>query len=302
MNKLKFLCLAIIALAFTSCDIGNKDSYYDMTYGEANLIVNIKDPNQVASVSESAYKFHYNISKNVVDVSTNDFIINNRKISFETDTMAPSSKNFGEKLSYLGFSRTGNVGKGASVTEFSGYIPYQYTVGSANLFSSNYKFEYSYAERLLLNYVLNDEYRVSTFKAFSTYVGNSYVSEESYTYSTKNTGYVIDIDFSKNKARVYVLGMELEATPNSSDPKVMLLEDVPVVFSHDGFKLEANAPKTTIPGVVDNKNTFVESEKYKVTDFSISYVYPELVDVNVNYKVAGKRVNFIGSSIKKTVD
>lgn len=302
MNKLQILYLAIVAFVFTSCDMGNKDSYYDMTYGESNLIVNIKDPSQDASVSESSYKFHYNISKNVVDITANDIIINNHKISFETDTMAPVSKSFGEKLAYLGFSRTGNVGKGATVTNLKGYLPYQYTVVSANLFSSNYKFEYSYAERLLLNYILNDEYMISTFKAFSTYVGSSYVSEESNTYSTKNTGYVVDIDFSKNKAKVYVLGMELEANPKSTDPKVMLLEDVPVVYTHDGFKLEASAPKTTIPGEVDNKSAFVESDKYKVTDFSISYVYPELVDISVNYNVAGKRVNFIGSSILKTAE
>ena len=302
MNKLKILCLAIIALVLTSCDLANKDSYYDMTYGEANLIVNIKDPNQDASVSESAYKFHYNMSKNVVDVSTADIIINNHKISFETDTMAPTSKSFGEKLAYLGFSKAGNVGNGASVTDMKGYIPYQYVATSTNLFSSNYKFEYSYTERLLLNYVLNDEYRISTFKPFSTYVGSSHVSEESNIYSTKNTGYVVDIDFTKNKAKVYVLGMELEANPKSTDPKVMLLEDVPVVFTHEGFKLEASAPKTTIPGVVDNKSAFVESDNYKVTDFSISYVYPELVDVAINYNVAGKRVNFVGTSIVKTAE
>lgn len=302
MNKIEFLPLAAVALALTSCDMGNKDSYYDMTYSEANLIVNINNPDQDATVSESAYKFTYNMSKNVVDLSASDVVINNQKISFETDTMAPVSKKFGEKLAYLSFSRSGNVGKGATVTNFSGYLPYRYQVMSANLLSSSYKFEYGYEERLLLNYVLNDDYMISTFKPFSTYVGTSYVSEESSTYSTKNTGYVVDIDFSKNKAKVYVLGMELLANPGSSDPKVMILEDVPVVFSHGGFRLEASAPKTTIPGTVDNKSEFVESDNYKVTDFSMSYVYPELVDVDINYNVAGKRVNFIGCSILKTAE
>lgn len=302
MNKIKFLSLAAVAMAFTSCDMGNRDSYYDMTYKEANLIVNLNNSDQDASVSESSYKFKYIISKNVVDITATDVIINNQKISFETDTLTPVSKTFGEKVAYLGFSRSTNIGKGAKVTDFSGYVPYRYQVQPANLLSPNYKFEYGVEERLILNYVLNDDYKISTFKPLSTYVGTSHVSEESSTYSTKSTGYVVDIDFSKNKAKVYVLGMELVANPGTSEPKVMILEDVPVVFSHEGFKLEARAPKTTIPGTVDNKSEFVESDKYKVTDFFMTFLDPELVDVNFSYNVAGKRVSFMGCSIVKSIE
>ena len=302
MNKLKFLYLAVVALAFTSCDIANRDSHYDMTYTVNNLIVDTDNLDQPAIVSESKYKFFHNLSKNCVDITATDVVIDNRKISFETDTMAPVSKTFGEKVSYLGFSRKGNVGKGASISDLSGYLPYLYRVASTNLFNSNYKFEYNLQESLIMNYMLDDRYRVSTFQSFSTYVGSSYVSDNGSTYSTKNTGYVVDINFTKKTASVYVLGMELTADPKNTDAKVMLMQDVPVVFTHEGFRLEASAPKTAIPGTVDNKSAFVESPNYKVTDFSMTLVYPELTDAMISYKVAGKNVQFNGSCILKSVN
>ncbi|MDE6649526.1 MAG: hypothetical protein K2K45_06330 [Muribaculaceae bacterium] len=302
MNKLKIFYLALVGVALTSCDMANRDSHYDMTYNVDNLIVDTENFDQPAVVSESKYKFYHNLSKNSVDITASDVIIDNRKISFETDTMAPVSKTFSENVAYLGFSRKGNVGKGASVSDLSGYIPYLYRVASTNLFNSNYKFEYNLEQSLILNYMLDGKYRISTFQSFSTYVGSSYVTDSGSSFSTKNTGYVVDIDFTKKTALVYVLGMELTADPKSTDAKVMLLQDVPVIFTHEGFRLEASAPKTTIPGTVDNKSAFVESPDYKVSDFSMALVYPELTDTEINYKVAGKNVHFNGCSILKSVN
>lgn len=302
MIKKLILPFAIFALMATSCISDVKDSEANIPYLEYNLIEDLQDLSAQALASECNYKLHYNISKNVIDLTASDIIINNQKLSFETDTMGIRPKTFGENLSYMGFSSSSNIGKGATVTNFSGFTPAYYIPYTGNIFSSNYKFEYTYDQRLQLEYVLNDRYHVTTFWPQPCFVGRSYVSEGAASYATKDTGYWVSLDFSKKTANVYILGVQLSVEQDSKEPKVIVLQDVPIVMSHNGFYLDSEAPKSTVPGIVDNKTAFVETTDYKVTEFSLKYVSSDFTDVNISYKVAGKNVSFQGCSIIKSVE
>lgn len=301
MMKKLLLPFAVVALVATSCSTDVKDSQYSDNYPEYNLIVDLNDPDALASASEGSYKFTYNITRNVVDISTSDLIINNQKSSFQTDTMGIKPKVLGDKVSCLGFSSSRNVGQGATVTNLQGYMPTCFVASNSNILSSSYKFEYNYYTRLQLEYDLNDNYHVTTFWPQTCFVGSTNVISGDSSYSTNDTGFLLSIDFAKKLAKVYVLGVKLAAEDIENAPKVIVLEDVPVTMTHDSFFLDCASAKTQIPGVKDNTATLVETDEYKVTDLSLR-LSPDLIDANINFKVMDKTVYFRGSSIVKSLN
>ncbi len=301
MMKKLLLPLAVVALLATSCNTDVKDSHTSVTYAEYNLIEDLNNPSQPATASEGSYKLTYNISRNVIDINAPEIIINNQKSSFQTDTMGIKPKVFGDKLSYMGFSSSRNVGQGATVTNLQGYLPTCYVPLNSNILSSSYKFEYSYEQRLQLEYDLNGNYHVTTFWPQACFVGSTYVTNDATSYSTNDTGFVLNLDFSKKIARVYMLGVKLAAEDIENAPKVIVLDEVPVTMSHNGFYLDYASPKTTIPGVKDNQATLVETDEYKVTDFSL-HLSQDLTEASINFKVLGKMVNFHGCSIIKSLN
>ncbi|MDE6741829.1 MAG: hypothetical protein K2J58_05815 [Muribaculaceae bacterium] len=295
-----FFSLAALSLIATSCATDVKDSTSQYTFTEYNIIEDIQTPSANAIASQCSYKWNYNITRQVVDISTTDIIIDNHKVSFETDTMAIKPIRFGEKISYMGFSSSSNIGKGAVVTDLNGYIPACFVPTSTNIFSSTYKFEYGQTSRLMLQYNLNEQYRVTTVWNAPCYVGQTRVAEDGNTFSTKDTGYLVQIDFTKKTADVFVLGLDLGLKPEEKAPKVVLINSVPVTMTHGGYYLEASSPKTTIPGIVDNKSTFVETTDYTVSDFSLQLLSSDMTDAQISYNIKGKKVDFIGCSILKS--
>ncbi len=301
MMKKLLLPFAVVALMATSCNTDVKDSQYSDNFQEYNLIVDLDDPDALASASEGSYLFTYNITRQVVDVRSSEIIINNQKSSFQTDTMRIQNKVISDKVSYLGFSSSANVGQDAKVTNLQGYLPTCYVAENSNILSSGYQFKYYGYTRLQLEYDLNDNYHVTTFWPQPCFVGSTTVTGDATTYSTNDTGFLLNIDFAKKLAKVYILGVKLAAEDIANAPKVIVLEDVPVTMTHDSFFLDYASPKTQIPGVKDNTMTFVDTEEYKVTDFSL-HLSSDLTDANINFKVMGKMVNFRGSSIVKTLN
>ena len=301
MKKI-LLPLAALAVIAISCDTNVKDSTATNTYGGYNLIENLHDLSEPALATEGYYTVKQNITRWTVDLEANEMIIDNQKYTFETDTMGIKPKNFGDNISYMGFSSTGNIGKGAKITDLSGYLAASYVLTSTNVLSPSYKFEKGVSGRLILDYTLNDQYHIKTFWPQACYVGQSYISEGSSSYSTEDTGYHVSIDFAKKIATVYALEFKVGTLSEDSAPGVILLEEIPVTMTHYGYHIEVSAPKTTVPGVVDNKSQFVATTRYNVTDFTLDLTSPDLTDVQITFKIDGKSVYFKGCSIVKTAN
>lgn len=298
--KKSIMSLAAMAFVLASCDTGTKDSYQTLTYPEYNLIVDNQDPNQPAQASYVNYEVKNNISKNVVDVKASDLVINNQKYSFETDTMALQSKTFnveGLGNTYnLYFSKPGQAGQGSGVSNMNGTFVYCYMTTS-NLLNPSYNV--TVGQRLDLNYTLNDRYKVQTFWPASMYRGYTTSSASGQSHSTRESDYVTQIDFEKNTASVYVYNAKLSADQASTFPKIIRFEGIPVVFTHQGFSLRADAPKTTILGKKDNQAAMVDSVGFEAKDFSLELTSSDLTETVISYTLDGHNVTFRGCSILK---
>lgn len=295
------LPLAAVALALASCDTGSHDSYQTLSYPEYNLIVDTQDASAPAQASYVAYEVKHNISRNVVDVKANDLVINNQKYSFETDTMDLRTKTFtveGVGQGYhLYFSKNGNASQNGSVSNIYGTFVFCYSLMS-NLLNPVYSQD-NVGQRLDLAYTLNDRYKVQTFWPMARFRGITTSVTDGMSHTTKESDYVTSIDFEKKTAAVYVYNAVLSQDQASSFPKVIRFEDIPVVFTHDGFSLEASAPKTTVLGKKDNAVAMVDSVGFNATDFSLHLTSADLTEAIISYKLGGHNVNFRGCSILK---
>lgn len=301
--KKMLIPLAASALLLASCDTSTKDSYRTIPYYEYNLIVDNVDPSVPAATSYATYEVKFNISKYCVDVKGSDLIFNNQKYSFETDTMALRQKPYtidGQTAYNLTFSKSGNAGAsgtGSSASNLQGTFVYCYIPQSNDIL--NPTFELGANERLDMSYTLNDRYSVQTFWPAAYYKGQTVATDDGESHSTNDTGYLTQIDFEKKTASVYVYNAKFSANEEKPLPKVMLFEGIPLVFSHDGFSLEAAAPKTTVLGVKNNLPALVDSVGFGATDFSMVMTSKDLTEVWMTYKLNGKQVNFRGCSIIK---
>lgn len=325
MIKKLILPLAILAVGMTSCDVGENKNTYNVSFNSIyNLIVDESDANSLAQVTQSNYEFNEDYNNNTIEIKATDVIIDGLKYSFESDTLALKPKYFGDKVSYKGFSRLGNISKGgASVTNFEGYFAaYYLPINSSygylttnDLFLPNFKFAYtissanSYGDIQyffpVLNYTMNNSYRIGSFMPNACFVGESMVSGAGSPVNGKDTGYQVYLDFAKKEASLLVLGLDLGENAGADVPKVVRIEKIPINMTHYNFELAAESPKTTVPGKnSEGKSEFVATSNYNVTDFKLSFTsanYTDLTDVAISYKIAGRSVNFYGSSILKRV-
>lgn len=297
-KKLIPTSLAALAL-MASCSTGVKDSYQTFAYTEYNLIVDNDDPNQPAQASIGNYEVKYNISRNVMDIKASDIIINNQKYSFETDTMAIHISYFttldGKNVDKMSLYKKGNAGGAAS--DLTANFVYKYLPQTYDL--TNPSFQISYSQRLDINYVLNNRYHVQSFWPSCYYTGASIAREGDNSYSTRNTNYIVQIDFEKNLAAAYVYDAEYSVDKPEDYPKVIKMADIPVKFAHDRFYLEAASPKTTVLGKKDGKTDMIESEQFQATDFSMELTSADLTEVSISYNIDGKSVFFRGCCILK---
>ena len=300
----KVIPFAAMALIMTSCMSDTKDSTQTIPFTEYNLIVDNQDAAQPAQASICVYTMKNNITQGVVDIKANDVIINNQKLSFETDTMRIYSKPFnvsnvqggGSAINYT-FSKNGNAATGSAVTGLTGTLVWNFLSSSNNLLNPDYTL--TVGQRLDLSYTLNDRYSVRTFWPTALFIGSTVASEGAASYSTKAGHYLADIDFEKKIARVYVYNAEFSADKDQVLPRVIRFEEIPVVFNHYGFSLESESPKTTVLGEKDNTITMVESAKYNASDFKMEFMSFDMTDASVSYKMDGKNIAFHGSSILK---
>lgn len=298
--KTTLLSLGALALLLASCDTSTKDSYQIIPYTEYNLLVDNTDQTQAAQVSEGKYEVKFNISRNCVDIKASDIILNNQKYSFETDTMGLRQKFFnidGTSTYYLTFSKYGSTGMSSSASDLTGSFVYCYIPQTSDIL--NPSFNVGATERLDLSYTLSDRYKVQTFWPSAYYQGQSVASSKGNSYSTKGSGYLTQINFEKKTAAVYVYNADFTGEKENALPKVMRFEDIPVVFTHEGFSLEASAPKTMVLGVKDGRTALIDSVGFAATDFTMDLTSADLTDVMISYKLRDHQVNFRGCSIVK---
>ena len=294
---------AIVAMIVSACgDL--KDSTQTFYYNECNLIVDTEDESQTAQASTAVYQVLNNLSKGVADVTCSDIIINNQRYSLQTDTMVIHEKTFkvsnvddaGYAANYW-FAKSGNVSAGSSASNLMGEIVWCLKSNNANLISPNYQLEV--AQRLNVNYNINGHYRVQSFSRDAFYVGNSIASSGSSSFSSKKIDYRAILDLEKKVGVVYVYNPEFSDSQDNSFPKVIRIEDIPMVFSSVGFTLDAAAPKTTVLGIKNNIITMIDSVDFKATDFRLDFASPDMTEVSISYKINGKNIFFSGSSILK---
>lgn len=317
MNKKTILTLGVTALCLSSCNIGTNNNSEKITFnGIYNFIVDVHNPEALAQASQSDYAFNEDYAKSTMDITASDIIINNQKYSFETSPMELKPKTVGKDVSYKGFSGTGNISSGGStVSNFEGYMAAYYVLSSnsGNILDANYKFDYTISAPStymgnsyffpMMEYDLNDSYHIKTIMPMSCYVGKSNVSSGNEPFSTDKTGYVVAIDFAKNVATVFGLGLEMTAEEVKDAPKVFKLENIPVKIGHTDYSIDEAAPSTKIPGTTsDDKQDFVTSQDYQVTDFSLRLTSADMTEVAISYKIAGKTVYFTGCSILKNAN
>lgn len=298
--KKTIYALTATGLLLASCDTGVKDSYQTMPYPEYNLIVDTQDGSAPATASYSTYEVKFNISKQCVDVKTSDLILNNKKYSFETDTMSLRQKFFkidGKDAYYLTFSKYGNAGVGSNVSDITGTFVGCYVRQTTD--SLNAAATVGATERLDLSYTLDGNYRVQTFWPTAYYKGQTAATSDHGTYSTKETGYYTEINFSKKTAKVYVYNAEISPEKEDALPKVIRFEGIPVIITHNGFSLEADAPKTKVLGIKDGRSVLVDSLGFEAKDFSLVLTSPDLTDAMISYKLNDRQFNFRGCSIVK---
>lgn len=301
--KRLLLPLAVLAMMAVSCDTETKDSYSTINFSECNLITSLVDESQPAQISSSIYTMRLNWTKYCVELSTSDLVMNNQKISFETDTMAlktyylVSEANSGSYIENGIFSSKANVGKGAEITNLDAtFTPGNYAV--SNIYVPEVQTMSSYqGYRLLMGYDLNGSYHVQTFWPICCYMGQSYVVGAE-TFSTQTTSYRVELNTEKNTARVIVYSPQFTSS-DQDVPKAIVMEDIPVKFSSRSYYLEADAPTTRVLGNKDGVAALVDTERFNAANFSMTMASEDLTEVVITYKVDGKNVTFTGCSIVK---
>ncbi len=302
--KRLFLPLAAGLLLAASCSTNTNDSRYSNTYFDYNLIIDNDNPDAAAQASYSGYDVTLYYTSGAVEVKGNDLIVNNQKYSFETDTMACGSYYFKAlidgvetSIGQTTFSKKGLVGTGAQVTNLKGAMIGMFAPATSDSLSSS--FNIRLVERLDLNYTLANRYEVQTFWPSSLYLGQTYAySTDGGSLSTRNTRYMVNVNFAQNKANVFIYNPELSSADNNL-PKVIRIGDVPVRFNHDSYYLEADAPKTTVLGKRNNVPALVDSVGFQVENFSLRLISQDLTEAEISYKLQGKSVTFVGNCVPK---
>ncbi len=296
------LPLGLLALVLSSCDTSTGESYSTMTFNEYNLISDLQNTEQPAQMSSAEYSLRLSWTYNSVELSTSDLIVNNQKVSFETDTMALVtyyivSESTGSYFENGAFGKSGNVGIGATVSDLSAtFTPGSYSVTniyvpgvetSANLLGY----------RLIMGFDLNDRYHVQTFWPDCYYKGTSYVSGEG-SFSTTETSYRVILNAESGTAKVVIYYPQLSSA-DSDMPKAIVLESVPIKFSNKYYYLESEAPATQALGSKDGLTALVDTEEYNITSFSLTMGEEDLTQAIISYRIDGKTVTFDGYSIVK---
>lgn len=304
---MKKILMPLVAMAFVvaSCGTHSGDNYTNYNYREYNFISDIQDSTSVANISGSVYSVKMNWNQNTAELSTYNLVLDNQNVSFETNPMPlfiesvkdPFSVYYVQQGTFSSKDKE-NVGKGATITDLSAL----FTTGVYNVpmnvpgFSTPVISE----QRLVLDYKINDRYRVRTFWSDCFYIGDTFVYGSEGQYTTQSTFYFVQLDLSKKTAKVVVYAPKFSDEAKDEDmPNAFVLSDIPVIITHDTYYMQVESPKTEILITTAGKNELQEPGKYQITDFKFNLTSEDMASAKISFTVDGKDIVFDGNCIVK---
>ncbi len=306
--KKAFIPIAVLALSFGSCSTDSNDSYQKVSYDEYNLIIDDSDVYQAADASYARYEMKTYISSNTVEIKTEDFDIDGRKYSFETDTLTLNYSTFKtsdeQLVEKVSFGKAGSAGIGCPVSDISGYYDFHLVRYSGNPYNPGVDvadpiYYVNYRPGLNMRYKFNDRYTIQTFWPESLFQGSTYVTGDNEIFTTKKTDYMVVVDFKKLLATVYIYAPEFSVDQSKEFPKAIRLDKIPVIMEHDTFWLDASSPEVAVLAKKDGRDDFVANSAYSIEEFTLKHYSPDLTQATISYTYNGKKVKFDGCSILK---
>lgn len=304
MKKI-LLPLAALAILAAGCDTGTKDSYSTVNFYEYSLVTDKTNTETPAQVSATGYGVKLNWSKNTAELTTYDLTINNQKHSFETSPMPLNMGYLVQEggsgmIDYGQFASTSNVATSGSVTNLSagfGYVSYYYS----GVYIPGIETATSTRMRLMIGYDYDDRYHVQSFWPECFYAGNTSTVSEGISHSATATLWRVNIDFTKNLAKCVIYNLQMKAD-DTTTPKAIVVDEIPVHFTNMDYYLQAAAPKTQ---VLTSKSELVSAEQYaadnegrdyQASDFALYITSPDLTRASISVKIGGNQINFSGAS------
>lgn len=303
--KKSLMPLAAMAVVVASCGTHSGENYSKYNFREYNFISDTQDSSSEANISGSVYSVKMNWTQNTAELSTYNLVLDNKNVSFDTDPMPLYIESVKDPFSIY-YVQQGtfsskdneNVGKGASITDLTAL----YTSGVYNVPMNVPGLNTPAISdlRLVLDYKINDRYRVRTFWPECFYIGDTFVYGPEGQYTTQSTSYRVQIDLSKKTAKVVVYAPKFSDEAKDEElPNAFVLSDIPVTITHDSYYMQAESPKTEILVTTLGKAELQEPGKYQITDFKFNLTSDDMTSAHITFTVDGKDIIFDGSSIVK---
>ncbi len=306
LRKFILPSLALTLLA-TSCDFGNKDSYYTVPFNVYNVITDMHSASDPVQFTPSTYTLKHNVTKDVISLDASNISIGGQKISFETNEMKYTLDNFKLPDAEAGsdsykanwtFGGSEVSASGATLGYFNGKINWYYIPGTSN--QLNPYFKVTTAQGLNLSYQLNDRYMVQTINPYMYYTGSTTeIQDGKITNVTDKFHYFLELNFISKEATVYVYNRVYNNDNKIVNPQMLSIQGVKFVTSHSGFSLADASPKTKVRLVDEQgkESDLVENAAYQVTDFSLTFMSTDFTQAHIAFKLAGKDVSFQGTCV-----
>lgn len=305
MLKKIILPLAAVAAVATSCDTSTKESYYTVPFQVFNIIVDTHNTSEPAQFSQSVYSLKHIVSNNVLSINQSGMTINGQQVSFETDTMSMRSEvfqlptpdatpSYGENLIFGGRTLGSS---GASLDYFSGKLNWRYWPGTND--TDNPNFEIGTIQNLDLSYMLNDRYSVQTILPYNYYIGTALETDvNGHVTALETLNLMVEVNFMDKKANAYIYNRAKTTEGKLQNPQLVKIKDIPLTITHNGYLLQASAPKTLVRIMGDDgRSELKENPDYQVGDFDYYPLSADLSEARISWTLAGKKYAFQGSSL-----
>ena len=297
MNK-KTLIIPALALLLGAAGCKNDDQPTATTsysIPAINLITPL-DGETAPYASQGSYKFSYDLYAQTVTVEGSNLMIDNTAQTFtagpvrysgnadEIRYTAPSGTVFPSspwEVRDFGFLITDRVYRAA--TQFPGIT------GSA-----------TQTPRLVMNYRLDEKYKVATFASETTYKGETTTSypagDGTETFQTKDITYRVVIDIKEKKADVVLY--DAQFAPKAPKLTAIGLKGLDVTYSDGAYTVSGSEIIPLVPEGSGTSTTPYPS--FVFNSFSLTTTGADLTAVKADFQVAGRfKGSFAGSCIQE---
>ncbi len=307
---LKLSLAAAILLPLASCnDDSSKNSYTrGLPISAYNLVTAVDDASVKPAVGLSGYNvtFKYEDQKNSVQIKSGNVVLpDGGSISFTTKPMAVNVSTVtvdDSNRELIKFTSENPSESGAEVSQLNGMITQSgYYPGSAEVKGYDLLFPSSTKHYPILDYVLNEKWRVRTFWRDMTFMGSTITTGSNMPGPFTNTKFRYRIYMKTNTngaltGKADVIFYNAKFAANMPFEMTIVLRDLDLKFSNSGYTLSGT---DVIPDMVSDGDQFTPYPSFVFNNFTFTAV-GDLTQATASYKVAGKyNGQFQGSSIVK---